>query len=85
MPHHPFIPTMFPSRADVTGVKPKVLLARTKKSLIFHREALSKLALPYADVDNSVAGALDDLLAAFDTFSSHVIATAEWLAEPLDT
>lgn len=74
---------MFPSRAEAIGIKPRVLLARTKKSLAYHREALSKLALPYADVDNSIAGALDDLLEAFDAFSLHLVETAEWLSEPL--
>lgn len=72
-------PTMFPTRAENVGVKPKVLLARTKKSLTFHKDGLTKLALPYADVDLSVEGAFQDLLAAFDTFEAHVVATAEWL------
>lgn len=74
-------PTMFPTRAQDLGIKPKVLLARTKTSLAYQREALTQLALPYADVDNSVEGALQDLLAAFDAFEAHVIGTAEWLNE----
>lgn len=78
-------PTMFPTRAQDLGIKPKVLLARTKKSLAFHREALTKLALPYADIDNSVEGALQDLLAAFDSFEAHVISTAAWLNEEMGT
>lgn len=76
-------PTMFPTRAQDLGIKPKVLPARTRKSLAFHREALTKLALPYADIDNSVEGALQDLLTAFDSLEDHVTSTAEWLNEEM--
>lgn len=76
-------PGMFPTRAQALGVKPKVLLARTKKSLAHHREALTKLALPFADIDNSVCGALAELIAAFDAFQAHVIETAEWLNDEM--
>lgn len=76
-------PGMFPTRAQSLGVKPKVLLARIKKSLAYHREQLTKLALPFADIDNSVEGQLQELLAAFDHFQPHVIATAEWLNEEI--
>lgn len=77
----PSTPSLFPTRAQSLGIKPKVMLARTKKSLAHHREALTRLALPYADIDNSVESALQDLLAAFDEFEAHVIGTAEWLNE----
>ena len=73
--------SMFPTRAQSLGIKPKVMLARTKKSLAHHREALTRLALPYADIDNSMEGALQELLAAFDAFEARVIGTANWLTE----
>jgi hypothetical protein len=71
--------SLFPTRADNVGVKPKVLLARTRKQLAFHRKRLSELARPYAEIDNSVEGALTQLLSAFDDFQAHVIQTADWL------
>ncbi|WP_409562665.1 hypothetical protein [Hyphomicrobium sp. MC8b] len=71
--------SLIPSRAETLGVKPKVILALTKKQLAFHRERLTSLAAPYADVDNSVHGALAELLHAFDEFEAHVTDTAAWL------
>lgn len=73
------MPDMFPTRAQNLGVKPKVLLARTQKSLAHYRASLSQFAAPYIDIDNSVQGALDDLLAAFDDFEHHVRDTVAWL------
>jgi hypothetical protein len=72
---------LFPSRAQSLGVKPKVLLARTQKSLSHYRAALAEFAAPYIDIDNSVQGALEDLMAAFDDFERHVRETATWLNE----
>jgi|GEM_PF-6514352 len=76
---------LFPSRAQDLNVKPKVLLARTKKSLNHYRAKLEQLALPYIDVDNSVQWALDELMEHFDDFEKHVIGTAEWLNEQIGT
>lgn len=70
---------LFPSRAQSLGVKPKVLLARTQKSLSHYRAALTEFAAPYVDIHNSVQGALDDLMAAFDDFERHVRETVNWL------
>lgn len=67
---------MLPTRTEFIRVKPKVLLARTRKPVPFRKEALAKLALPNADFDHSVAGAERDLLAAFTAFDPHVLATA---------
>ena len=72
---------LFPSRAQSLGVKPKVLLARTQKSLGHYRATLAEFAAPYIDIDNSVQGALDDLMAAFDDFERHVRETVTWLNE----
>lgn len=73
--------TMFPSRAQNLGIKPKVLAARTMKSIALQRERLTQLALPYAEVDNSVESSLQDLLAAFDTFAAHIKDTTQWLEQ----
>lgn len=77
--------TMFPTRAQDLGIKPKVLIARTRKALRFHRTGMTSLALPYADIDNSIEGALQELLAAFEAFEAHVVATAEWLDQEANT
>jgi hypothetical protein len=73
--------TMFETRAQAIGINPKVLSARTKKALAHHRERLTKLAEPWADIDNSVEGALQDLLSAFDDFSKQIDETVAWLNE----
>lgn len=78
-------PSLFPTRAQAIGIKPKILLARTRKALAHHRYALAKLAEPYRDVDNSVEGALLELLAAFDIFQGYLITTAEWLNKEFPT
>lgn len=70
---------LFPSRAQSLGVKPKVLLARTQKSLGHYRAAITQFASPYIDIDNSVQGALDDLMCAFDDFERHVRESVAWL------
>lgn len=72
---------LFPSRAQSLDVKPRVLLARTQNSLSHYRTALTEFAAPYVDIDNSVQGALDDLMAAFDAFDRHVRETVTWLNE----
>ena len=81
MPHR-HQPHMFPTRAEQIGVKPKVLRARTLKSLAYHRSGLERLAMPYTDIDNSLESALQDLLQAFDIFQTRVIETADWLNDP---
>lgn len=48
---------MLPTRTEFIRVKPKVLLARTRKSVSFRKEAITKFALPLADVDLSFATA----------------------------
>lgn len=47
---------LFPSRAQNLGIKPKVLLARTQKSLNHYRAGITEFAAPYVDIDNSVQG-----------------------------
>lgn len=70
---------MFETRAQAIGVKPKVLAARTFKNIAFIRERLMKLTAPWADVDNSVENALQDLLGQFDAFEQTIRDSVEWL------
>ncbi|MBO3274163.1 hypothetical protein [Pseudomonas schmalbachii] len=72
---------MIESRAQAIGVKPKVLAARTKRSLKSIRTAMEKLAEPWTDIDGSVETAQDELLAALDRFEEHINGTVEWLTE----
>jgi hypothetical protein len=71
--------SMFETRAQALHIKPKVLAARTRKSLASCREQMMRLAAPWADIDNSVEGALQELLGAFDDFSKQIDETVDWL------
>jgi hypothetical protein len=44
----------------------------------------SRVGLAGAGLGSAAEGALDDLLAAFDTFERHVKDSVEWLAEPAE-
>lgn len=72
---------LLPTRAQCVSVSPKTLAARTRRTLKSVRKQLQPLAQPYIDVDNSVEGALDDLLTAFDAFEKHIEDTVTWLNE----
>ena len=73
--------SLFVSRAQAIGIKPKVLASRTKRSLKTMRGQMENLATPWVDIDNSLSGALDDLLRAFDDFSKAVDESVSWLEE----
>ena len=70
--------TLLPS-----GVTPKVLRGRTMKSLTSIRERIDALSLPYTDVDNSIEGAKQILMAAFDDFERRVQETQKYLEETI--
>ena len=77
---------MFESRAQTllpSGVTPRVLRGRTMKSVASIKERIDLLALPYAEVDNSVEAAKQHLMAAFEEFERHIIATQKYLEEEL--
>ena len=74
---------LFQSRARALGVSPRSLAARTRRSLKSAREIIAKLALPYADIDNSVEGAQRELMAEFDHFEKTIGETVGWLEEPI--
>ncbi len=65
-----------------TGLTPKILASRTKRSLKSMREKIEQLSAPWIDVDPMVDFALDDLLAAFDKFEAHVNDSVKYLQEP---
>lgn len=77
--------TMFETRAQALHIKPKVLAARTRKSLASCRDQMTRLSAPWADIDNSVEGALQTLLSAFDDFSRQIDETVEWLNQEVGT
>ena len=72
------------TRAEAISCKPKVLAARTKRSLKSIRERISKLAEPWAEIDDNLRLAVSDLLAEFDDFERSIDDTVEWLHETVD-
>ena len=75
---------MFERRAQTIlarGVTPKVLRGRTMKSVASIKERIDALSLPYVDVDNSVEGAKQVLMAAFGEFERHIMDTQKYLEE----
>lgn len=74
---------MFESRAQAIGVKPKVLIARTKKQVAEIRSRILALAYPWGEIDESIVGKADTLLTEFDEFMAYVKATETWLNEQL--
>jgi hypothetical protein len=71
--------TMFETRAQALGIKPKVLANQTRRTLASVRKQLTPLARPWIDIDNSIDGALDDLLRAFDKFEQSINDSIEYL------
>lgn len=70
------------SREQAIGVSARRLAARTKKSLGSLRRQISDLFLPWQEIDESVNGAVDELLLAFDKFEKHINDSVQWLKEP---
>lgn len=72
---------MFESRAQNLGVKPKVLIARTRRELDHLRSRIDALATPWAEIDNSIDGAKSELMVAFEKFEQHVKSAEQYLSE----
>ena len=72
------------TRAEAIGCKPKVLAARTKRSLKSIRERISKLAAPWEEIDDNLRLEVDELLAQLDAFEESIDETVEWLHETAD-
>lgn len=74
--------TLFQSRAQAIGIKPKVLAGRTRRSLASAKAILEKLALPWADIDNTVEFNLASVLDEFDKFEASLDDSIKWLLDP---
>lgn len=75
---------LVPTRGDYalpSNVSPRQLAGRTRRSLNSIRERIEQLSVPWADVDNAVVWALDDLLVAFDEFERTVNQSVDYLME----
>jgi len=76
--------TLFPTRAQTAcagSITPARLRARTDKAIAEIEKRIQALAEPYAEIDNSVQGAQDELAAAFDRFKASIIDTQRYLEE----
>lgn len=70
------------TREQALGVSAARLAARTNQSLATMRAQIERLYRPWQEIDESVRGAVDELLSAFDRFEEHVKGSVEWLREP---
>lgn len=70
-----------PTRAQMLNVKPKVLAARSLKTLASIRKQLPNLAAPWGDIDITVCMRVDQLMAEFDSFEQYVKAAIDYLNE----
>lgn len=75
------MPKLIETRAEAIGVKPKVLAARTKRSLKGIRERISQLAVPWEEINDGLRLEVEELLAHFDEFERSIDETVEWLNE----
>jgi hypothetical protein len=76
--------TLVPTRAEQClprGITPRTLAARSKKAIEEIEKRIDALAEPYADVDNSVEGARQELAAAFDKSKATILDTQRYLEE----
>jgi hypothetical protein len=71
--------TMFETRAQAIGISPKTLAARTRRTLTSVRKQIEALAVPWAEIDNSVLTEAQMLLRAFDAFDRYITETIDWL------
>ena len=60
---------------------PTRLAAQTRRSLNSARATLERLAVPWAEIDNSVEVSLATLLDAFEDFERDLKGSVEWLLE----
>ncbi len=77
-------PKLLPTRADYIlpgNTTPKRLAARTKRKMTSIRENIETLSAPWIEIDNSVEGALDELIAAFDEFERQIDGSVDYLLE----
>lgn len=70
------------TRAELIGCKPKVLQARVKKRLASIRAQVAGLGVAFEDIDQSIVGEAEDMLARFDDFAAAVQHSVDWLEQP---
>lgn len=78
---------MFESRAQLIlpkGITPKKLKAQTTRSVAAIKKRIEQLSAPYAEIDNSVEGAMHELMAAFEEFEHRINDTQRYLEEGLE-
>lgn len=78
---------MFESRAQLIlpkGITPKRLKAQSLRSIAAIKQRIEQLAAPYMEVDNSIDGAMHELMAAFDEFENRINETQRFLEEGLE-
>lgn len=76
--------TLAPTRASqilAHGMTPKKLAAKTRRKIAFIRQKISELSAPWQDIDNSMASAESDLMAAFDVFEARLNDSVKYLEE----
>lgn len=69
------------TRAQMFGIRPRMMAERTKRQLAKLREKSASLAEPWFEFDGSVQTAADELAHAFDAFMAHLDGTVEYLNE----
>lgn len=75
------MPRLIETRAEAIGVKPKVLAARTKRSLKNIREKITALSAPWEEINDGLRLEVQELLDHLDEFERSVDETVEWLNE----
>lgn len=76
--------SMFETRAQSLGIKPKPLVNKALRTVAAARKKLEVLAEPFDGIDGQVQTDLATLLDAIDDFTKGLHGTLEWLNEPLE-
>lgn len=72
---------MLETRAELIGVKPKVLAARVKKRLENIKAQIDGIGAAFEDIDNSIVTEGRELLFHFETYENRVNEAVNWLNE----
>lgn len=72
---------MMQTRAELLGVKPKVLAARVRRRLKMIRSQLEGIGAAFEDIDQVVVAEGNDLLKAFDEYEKTLDAAVENLEQ----
>jgi hypothetical protein len=72
---------MLETRAELIGIKPKVLAARIKRRLKSIRSQVEGIGAAFEDIDNVVVEGGRDLIEALDEYEKTVNESVSWLNE----